>query len=448
MRTQSLSFRLLISEGLVLAVFFTLVAVILEQGFRESAEQALKDRLQVQVYALLSAAKLSDAGDLAMPASLYEPRFAIPGAGLYAFIHQPPQQPLWRSQSALGLDPIALPPQLPLGESKFVAIQHNRYALHTHVLLKNAHGAERSFIFTVTEDAQFVSSKIAHLQETLRTSLLFIGIMLVAIQFTLLRWSLKPLRLIVQDLKAVETGDKTHLDGLYPSELAGLAGSLNAFIAHEQALLKRYRNDLLALAHSIKNPLAILYGCVDACSGKQETVHEQLEKMNRIVDYQLKKAAAKGKYNALKTVDIANVITKVTDSLNKVYMDKNVRTTLNMPEHCPVYCEEGDLYEIVGNLMDNAYKWCHQRVTVSIQLNQRTNRRDFSALLLVEDDGDGIPVGKFNDILKPGIRADENVAGHGVGMAVVNELTGFLGGKLEGGKSLALGGMKWRVYLP
>ncbi|MDD1630054.1 MAG: sensor histidine kinase, partial [Methylococcaceae bacterium] len=118
MRAKSLSFRLLIAEGLVLAAFFALVAVVLEQGFRESAEQALQERLQVQVYSLLSAAKLNNAGELIMPSSLHEPRFENPGSGLYGFIQQA-KKLVWRSPSAIGLDVIA-PPELSAGNSAFV----------------------------------------------------------------------------------------------------------------------------------------------------------------------------------------------------------------------------------------------------------------------------------------------------------------------------------------
>jgi hypothetical protein len=79
MQVKSLSFRLLVSAGLVLAAFFALASVVLEQGFRESAEQALKEKLQVYVYSLLSAAELKNSGDLSMPTNLPEPQFATPG---------------------------------------------------------------------------------------------------------------------------------------------------------------------------------------------------------------------------------------------------------------------------------------------------------------------------------------------------------------------------------
>jgi two-component system sensor histidine kinase PhoQ len=446
MRANSLSFRLLIAEGLVLAAFFALVAVVLEEGFRESAEQALQERLQVQVYSLLSAAKLNNAGELIMPASLHEPRFTNPGSGLYGFIQQA-KKLVWQSPSAIGLEVID-PPELSAGNSAFVLDKRGRYVLHYDVLWQNVTGIEREYIFTVAEDARFVSGQVKQLQQTLRFWLLIIGLVLVFIQFAVLRWSLKPLRSIVKDLEAIEQGKKTLLDGHYPTELQGLAGNLNAFITHERAHLERYRHNLADLAHSLKTPLAILRGCVESFNDNKETVQEQISRMNQIVEYQLQKAAAKGGHKAIKAIDAIVIINKIKASLNKVYIDKAINFELLIPERCLIYCEEGDMYEIVGNLLDNACKWCNHSIKVSISLNQRKSRRNFSLLLQIEDDGPGIPVGKFNDILKRGIRADENIHGHGIGMTVVYELIGLLDGKLEGGKSESLGGMKWSVYLP
>ncbi|MDD5274295.1 MAG: ATP-binding protein [Methylovulum sp.] len=447
MRLKSLSFRLLAAEGLALTVFFALVAIILEQGLRDSAEQALQERLQVQSYSLLSSAEINNSGQLKMPDYLPEPRFINPGSGLYGFIQQKQGPLLWRSPSALGLDVIT-PPPLNVGQSLFSFDAHGRYVLHYEVIWQNVSGVEHEYTFTVAEDAQFVRNQIEHLQETLRVWLLLIGIVLVTIQFALLRWSLKPLRSIATDLEAIEQGKKTLLDGTYPSELKGLVGNLNAFISMERAHLERYRNNLADLAHSLKTPLAILRGCAESFSIHGETVKEQISRMDEIVEYQLHRAAAKGQQKTIKTVDLPAVTNKIIASLNKVYLDKGITIAAAIPEACRVYCEEGDLYEIVGNLLDNACKWCQHNVKISISLNVRNNRRNFAVQIQIEDDGPGIPLGKFNEILKRGVRADENIHGHGIGVTVVYELVTLLGGKLEGGKSTALGGMRWNVYLP
>jgi two-component system sensor histidine kinase PhoQ len=446
MQVKSLSFRLLLSAGLVLAAFFALALVVLERGFRESAEQALKEKLQVHVYSLLSAAELKNNGDLSMPPSLPEPRFATPGSGLYGFIQLAKKNLVWRSPSAIGLN-VTPPPELSPGHFSFLLIENGRYALHYAVIWKNVVGVEREYIFTVTEDAQFVSNQVERFRETLSVWLLALGLVLLFIQLTLLRWGLKPLRIIVKDLESIEKGRKTHLDGDYATELEGLAGNLNAFITSERAHLERYRNALADLAHSLKTPLSILRGCADSFGDNKESVKEQILRMDEIVEYQLQRAAAKGEHKTAGTVDLSGIIKKISASLNKVYLDKNITFTITAPEPNPVYYEEGDLYEIVGNLMDNACKWCRHAVRISVSLNEPKGRRNFAVLMQIEDDGPGIPDGKLAEILKRGVRADENTHGHGIGMAVVHELVGLMGGLLEGKKSEALGGMKWSVYL-
>jgi two-component system, OmpR family, sensor histidine kinase PhoQ len=449
MSARSLSFRLVVSEGLVLIVFYTLVMLVLEKNFRESAEQALQERLQTHIYSLLSSVDFDNSGHVKKPPNLQDPRFINPGSGLYAFVYQqqPEKKQVWSSPSvANGVE--ITPPKLKVAKWAFLLENQKRYALYYDVHWKNIAGVKREYVFAIAEDARFVNDQVQHYSEMLKFWLLARLLVLVFIQFGLLRWSLKPLRIIAKDLDAVEQGSKTHLDGHYPTELQGLVGNLNVFINHERAHLERYRNTLADLAHSLKTPLAILQGCTESFSDNKETVQEQISRMNKIIEYQLQRAAAKGEHNAIKSVDLSDIIKKIQMSLAKVYIDKGIVFDIAVPEQCQIYCEEGDVYEIVGNLMDNACKWCKKSVKVSIMLNQRKARRDFPVMLQIEDDGPGIPVGKYNEILKRGVRADENIHGHGIGVSVVAELIGLLGGKLEGGESATLRGMRWSVYLP
>ncbi len=437
----------MISAGFVLTAFFALVAFVLEQGFRESAEQALKEKLQVHVYSLMSVAELTETLELSMPDSLREPRFSNPGSGLYAFITQVNNIFVWRSLSAIGME-FPSPVPLEAGESVFIKDRRGYFVLHYAVIWENKAGFEQYYIFTVAEDAAFVSNQVDRFRVTLRSWLFFTGILLVLIQYLVLRWSLKPLRIIVTDLEAIETGRKSRLDGRYPSELTGLAGNLNALVSSERAHLERYRNTLADLAHSLKTPLAILTGCIEPAIINKKLVTEQISRMNEIVEYQLQKAAAKGQKKLAGKVDVSLVVEKIIFSLEKVYADKKITFSCNYETGCSMYCEEGDIYEIAGNLLDNAAKWCKRNVRVSlIQLKKREGT-GYSFVLQVEDDGPGIPREKLGKILKRGVRADEGMHGHGIGMAVVNELTVLLGGKLTAGKSKILGGMMWQVNFP
>jgi two-component system sensor histidine kinase PhoQ len=176
----------------------------------------------------------------------------------------------------------------------------------------------------------------------------------------------------------------------------------------------------------------------------------QISRMDEIIEYQLQKAAAKGKgqKKLTGTINMHTLVKKIISSLEKVYFEKNIVFEMEISGLQQVYCEEGDMYEIAGNLLDNASKWCKKQIKVHLTALDKKTNPDYSFLLEIEDDGLGIAEDKLSEILKRGVRADENIHGHGIGMAVVYELVELLGGKLLGGESQELGGMKWQVYFP
>lgn len=448
MKIDALSVRLLVSAGLVLAMFFVLALWVLERGFRESAEESLQEKLQLHIYSLLSVAEMSRSGRLKMPLELQEARFSEPGSGLLAAIRRGNKKTVWRSYSTLGAREIPFLDIEP-GAAVFVADQYNRFELHYAVIWENEKtGVPRKYIFSVAEDSDFVDKQVHKFRRTLRSWFMSVGLVLIMIQFGVLRWSLIPLRRIVSDLTAIEAGEKSSLDGRYPSELVGLANNLNALISSERAHLERYRNTLADLSHSLKTPLAILRGCMEREEIPRQTVQDQISRMNDIIEYQLQRAAAKGHKKLTGKINAAEIIKKIIMSLEKVYRDKQIIFTLEIDDSLQVYCEEGDLYEIAGNLLDNAGKWCQKNIKVSLLGITQARADNCKVLLQIEDDGSGIAPEKLTEILKRGVRADEKIQGHGIGMAVVNELVELLEGRLAGERSEALGGMKWRVYLP
>jgi two-component system sensor histidine kinase PhoQ len=87
--------------------------------------------------------------------------------------------------------------------------------------------------------------------------------------------------------------------------------------------------------------------------------------------------------------------------------------------------DEGDLMEIFGNLLDNAFKWCKQRVVVSAGLQgKRLNIR-------IEDDGPGMKPELVKQLLQRGVRADETMPGHGIGLSIVHNIVQAYRGSLK-----------------
>lgn len=449
MTRGSLSLRLGMAAAIVLLAFLGLTGIALEKAFHEAARKAMQERLQAHIYTLLATFDIDDYGRVRMAEHLLDGRFSIPGSGLYGFVFMQ-EQPLWRSKSALGVKIPYI--ALESGKRLFLLLQkpHPLWVLYYGVTWETERGYPVPLVLAVAEDAASLQQQTADFRRTLWSWLGGSGALLLTVQLLILRWSLKPLRTIARDLEDIEGGRKQSLEGPYPRELGGLASNLNTLLDSERAHLERYRNTLADLAHSLKTPLAVLRG-LEQQTGLPETLKstlgEQVERMQRLVDYQLQKAAAQGRRGSLATTAIAPVLERIRSSLDKVHGGKGIICTLEVDSKAKCFLEEGDLYEIAGNLMDNAYKWCHSQVRVTVTAHRSPSHRHPDLLIKIEDDGPGIPESHRHEVLQRGIRADQSTHGHGIGLAVVHELVRLHGGSLSYHQS-QWGGACWEVFIP
>ena len=147
-------------------------------------------------------------------------------------------------------------------------------------------------------------------------------------------------------------------------------------------------------------------------------------------------------------VSVAEVTQRIVASLNKVYADKGVDCHVRAEDDAVFYGDESDLMEFLGNLADNAYKWCRHAILISAHPVADVLHRRAGLVLSVEDDGPGIPVEDVDRVLQRGVRADESISGHGIGMAVVQDILRVYDGALEVGRSEELGGARLVVKLP
>jgi two-component system sensor histidine kinase PhoQ len=101
---------------------------------------------------------------------------------------------------------------------------------------------------------------------------------------------------------------------------------------------------------------------------------------------------------------------------------------------------QGDLMELLGNLLENAFKWANRRVLLTAHVVRTPRMRRAGLELRVEDDGPGIPSDKVEHLLQRGVRGDERVQGHGIGLAIVQDIVKGYRGHLSVHRSDALGG--------
>ena len=271
-------------------------------------------------------------------------------------------------------------------------------------------------------------------------------LLLIAISI-LLRRMMQPLRQIEAEIGEIEQGERSALSAELPTELAGVARNLNLLIDTERGRSDRYRKTLDNLAHSLKTPLAAmraLFTDSGIDGDQQRRFDEQIERMDEIVRYQLRKPASlETEALVLSTVDLVGETVRLVEGLTKVYASKGVTIEKHLDESASLKGDTGDYLEMAGNLLDNACKWCESRVRVSLAAASGGS----GMVLSVEDDGPGIPAEARDGLLKRGARLDEATPGHGIGLAIVKDIVASFGGELLIEDS-TLGGARIRIRIP
>lgn len=427
----------------VLAMFMVLTAVALERAVVKRALQAEEDGLQSIIYSLLGAVDRDERGPgITVTADrLFEPDLVTRNSGLYALLYDENNLEIWRSESiSLGFPQMG---RIEVGDWKFENLEQQStpyFRLGFALQWPVTDDELRQYQVVVWRNAVDYFEQLNRFRQILWTWLIITTISLLAIMYLVTRWSLRPLQKIGLEVKAIEDQRQSGFEQEYPSEIAPLTENLNILLKREQYQRQRYRNAMDDLAHSLKTPLAVLTGLGDRAQIDQlqlETLREQTGRMNQIVSYQLQKASSVSEMSISKPVELVAIIEKLLSALQKVYREKSIRVERSLPPAMPLRMDEGDCLEVVGNLLDNAFKYGKSRVSVLML----TDELERSTSLIVEDDGEGLAAGEIEQILNRGTRLDEATEGQGIGLAVVADIVESYNIELEFGRA-SLGGLR------
>ena len=452
-RPLSLAARATIATGFVLAGFLGLVGLTLSQANKERALSALHDRLQNFAIAYITNFDVNRYGRVLPPDTSPDPNFSRPGSGLYA-VALGEHGYHWESSSAIGRDFNFLHPLEP-GQSQFTGPVDTRmgrlYYYSYGVALDTVEKKSVRLTVMVAQTEDQFEGENAVFRRTLVIWLSILGVMLIVLQLLLLRWSLTPLRKVASDMSRVERGDSERLDSQYPLELTGLTERINAFIDNEREQRTRYRHTLADLAHSLKTPLAVIRSQLESVpadeSPRRSGVLDQVRRMDELVAYQLSRAATSGRQTFASAVPIAGHAEDLVQSLEKVYAAKNVLCEFDIDDDAVFYGEQGDLLELMGNLLENAFKWASHRVLLVVKIEPSAGRQRPGLRLSVEDDGPGIAADQIEKVLQRGVRGDERVQGHGIGLSIVQDIVHAYRGELVVDRSPEFGGARFSVRL-
>jgi signal transduction histidine kinase len=449
-RLNSLAFRLIAAAAVWTVLALVAGGIILSNAFRTSVEGDFDSELQSSMDALVASAAYDPSGAIQLEPRYLSARFQraysgdywqiVPVGGKPIISHSLLDRTIRFSDSEMGKDGMIW------GHAEGPDRQHLR-VLARRIEFPIAATAQpddnRAYMFTVASDMNEVDRRIVEFNGTLVWSFVILGLGLIAAVFIQVRVGLQPLRKVTDALTRIRAGQARRLEGSFPAEIEPLASELNSLIEHSAEVVGRARSYVSNLAHFLKTPLTVLANEATADTGPLgAVVSRQVKSMRRQVDHYLARARAAGALDVLgnRTL-VAPVLEDLARVLRQIHAERALAIDVNCPPALAFRGERQDLEEMAGNLVDNACKWSHGHVRVTVE-NSGSN-----ICLSVEDDGPGLTPDERGQVGERGERLDESVPGSGLGLAIVRDIAKLYAGTLNLDGS-PMGGLRARLTLP
>jgi signal transduction histidine kinase len=445
----SLRVRLLAAGAGSILIALALAGVGLTLLFERHVERRVIAELEANLRQLIGHLGHDPGGALRLERPLTDPRFERPLSGLYWQIIQQPPGPVLRSRS-LWDETLDLPADRLLASG-----------VHRHVI-RGPGGAvllvvERSVELPARAGGGTIRSVVATDRAEVRAagrafagelapSLALLCAVLLAAAWVQVSVGLRPLDTIRRKLAAIRAGAAARMGEDFPDEVRPLAAEVDSLLAARDTSLERARAHAADLAHGLKTPLTVLAD--DArqlrARGQVEFADENsslAEGMHRHVERALARARSGAGARGGANQPVSPVAARVVEVMRRTPRGRDLQWRIDVPADLSAGVDGQDLTEMLGNLLENAGKWARTEVRLS------GRRDDGAAVLVVEDDGPGVPEEELATVLARGGRLDAAKQGTGLGLAIVGDLVEAYGGSLSLGRS-RLGGLRLELRLP
>jgi signal transduction histidine kinase len=412
----SISTRLLIVTTLTVMLALPAAGALLSDAFRRAVGVAHDQRLQALVETLAARLEAPAGGGLQLRGTVTEARYAQVYSGWYWQVVQRDRvvatsRSLW--DASLDVPPLSSP----LVQGAMTLRGPMGEALRGYYLRLQLAGSPAPVELVVTEPHAALDAEVTAFNRLLWWGLGTLGGLLLLLFAVQVRWGLRPLRRMREDLEAVRDGAKPQLDTALPPDLAGLAETLNDVLAHQVAVVTRGRTVAGNLAHALKQPLATLRLAAAEAAPDRAVLRRALSEIDATVDHHLARAAAGGAAGGrYRRVDLRQTLMPVVEAVRALHGGRGKVIDAALPDDVGVSMEAQDLQELVGNLLDNAGKWAASRVRLSARADED------HIVLWVDDDGPGLRPDQRDGAMQRGVRWDERQPGSGLGLAIVQDL--------------------------
>ena len=436
---RSLQSRL--GSGLLLSliVCFSALWIMVSINVEFLSEEYIASRIQHDTETLLSRIDIDNENNLVLDSTRIDPVYQQPFSGHYYVIKTDSQYINSRSLWDQSLNIV----QTETG-SRRQSLQQGPEQQSLLVISNTFNKKGQKFSIFVAEDLGPIQKNIKQFQYWFTVMAFSMLLILVILQIFILRSSLKPLSRVRSELSSLEQGELNKLSTDAPSELRPLINEVNHLLSVVEQRLRRSRDASSDLAHAIKKPLTVIQQLTEKSDISDDTkgvLKKQVNDIFQLTDRILKRARLAGHSHTGALFSFSEDLPALIETLNMMYAKKTLKLTQSVQKNmtCPI--DREDMLELLGNILDNAYKWSSNQINLTVSINSDLH-------ISIDDDGPGADPEKIINLARRGIRLDEEIEGHGFGLAIAADVVNDYGGDISFGISKELGGFRTDVLLP
>lgn len=441
---KSIQTRLISGLLVSLIVIFSALWFSVSYNIQKLSENYIATRLEHDIETLLTAISFDPQKKLTLNEKYINSIYQRPFSGHYYTIQH--KKSIIRSRSLWDQNLVA--PKLPVSKLsppvKSSQPGPDNQSLVTLAAKYSKQGED--IIITIAEDLTPIVNDINSFKNYFSIVALLVLTSLLLIQFYILRGGLRPLRQLQLELSELEKGNIEQLTTEVPNELKAVVSEVNHLSAALYKRLKRSRDALSDLSHAIKKPLTLLQNFSDENANQlepqaNEYLGNQIKAIQHLTDRILKQARIAGTTKHNVAFVINDDVSLLHKTISAMYPDKEIDLKLEIPDNFKIQLDREDLLELLGNLLDNAWKWASKTVSLTFEKNT-------DITIIIEDDGPGAKPATLNELTQRGVRLDESVEGYGFGLAISADIIKDNNGAIMFSKSEKLGGFKVTIQLP
>ena len=446
---RSLRARLIIGAAIWIAIGVSAAGIFIAALFRQFATDMVDRDLRTNLEELVMLIDVDAEGFPHLHRPLSEPLFSQVGSGFSWQVSRSGES-LIKSLS-VSTDELPVPTDA-LGTSELRKLtltgQRGPMIVFERLFLPEG-GTPPPLRIQIGAESSVVDRLLPTFNIPLTLSLALLAFALIMAAALQVSFGLQPMSRLRRALGAIGSGEAAKLPGDFPSEVQPLVADLNNLIEINGQMVLRARTQAGNLAHALKTPLAVLMDEAYRLESRGQTesatvILQQSQRMQRQIDYQIARARAAASRSVPGVVaSVLPAVSNIITAMKRLYVAKTLRIDVEIDARYVAVCDAMDLNEILANLIDNACKWAAKTVAIRGFVDESRNR----VVIVVEDDGPGLPAQAMDVVFRIGERLDEQVPGSGLGLPIVRDLAQLYGGEIRLENSIK-GGLKAVLKLP